>query len=112
MKFYLNSPNLGEEIKSAMSQRDITQMLLAKRIGVTQGQISNVVKGKFKTRNNLVLRICKYLKINCNKFHTTNSDNAVSIPPEIEASLVRLCSHSKGAKKTVLKILSLLENLS
>ena len=112
MKVFLDSPRLGNEIRKVMAAQRITQMRMAEALNVTQGQISNVVRGRFRTNNNLVRRVCKYVKVNAARFRANDYRETSSVPLDISASLIRLCSRSRERRGTVLKILSLLEDLT
>ena len=112
MKKFIQSSVLGEEIAKAMKRRSLSQIVLSKRLNVTQGQISNVVRGRFKTENHLVLKICKYVKIDIQKYRLYSHEPNASIPPEVTAVLSRICSRKSNRRGAVVRILSLLEELT
>jgi transcriptional regulator with XRE-family HTH domain len=112
VKTFVQATALGEEIAKAMKQRSLSQVMLSKKLKITQGQISNVTRGRFKTENNLVLKICKYVKINPEKYRINSSDDFSDLPPEVTAALSRICSRNTNRRGAVVRILSLLEDLT
>src|SRR4051794_40133825 len=68
MRIYLKSEALGEHIAKGLSKLAKTQTMVAKELKVAQGQISRVISGDFKTKNELVVRVCRYVNIDPDTF--------------------------------------------
>jgi transcriptional regulator with XRE-family HTH domain len=76
----LNVKKLGEEIKRVRSKvMKITQVELAKKVGVSQGMISSLEKGGTQEPDKDYLeKICKKLNISLEKFRIYNKDGIVN----------------------------------
>lgn len=60
MRVYLQSDQLGVAIAKALTKMGKTQKSAAKDLDITQGAISNLLAGRFGTKNDLVTKVCKY----------------------------------------------------
>lgn len=109
MRKYVDSVELSREIKGRLARLEMTQAELAQAVDATQGEISHILSGKFKTENDLVQRICKYVKI---RTQTFRSSPPRSRPPkEAVQALAHACRGSRLRTQTVVRILRALEGL-
>lgn len=65
---------IGESVKAIRQARGITQDELAKRIGVTRSQISNIEKGRRGTSLERLNEIAEALKCNVSDFYHTKEE--------------------------------------
>ena len=68
MRIYLQSLQLGQAISRGLQQKGKTQTSAAQELNIAQGQMSHLLFGHFKTKNALVVRVCKYANINPDTF--------------------------------------------
>jgi hypothetical protein len=111
MRIYLQSRQLGQAIGRELSQKANTQQNAAKALNITQGQISHIVAGDFKTKNSTVIRICKYVKINPDNFRQT-VQNVGKVDREAVAALARACGGQPRKTEAIIKVLRALEEIS
>ncbi len=52
-----------EALKSALAERDMSQNELARQVGCSYGQMSNIVNGRREPRTDMFKRICEVLKL-------------------------------------------------
>ena len=110
MRVYLQSEPLGEAIAKALVQMNKTQDIAAKELKRTQGQISHLLSGDFKTKNELVIQVCKYVNIDPDTFKRKPSGAGVD-RKAIEA-LGRACGGHKQKTAAVIRVLRALETFS
>jgi len=111
MPVYLHSRQLGQAIAKELHQREMTQKQAARELETTQGQISHLLSGHFKTKNHLVLRVCKYVNINPDTFKRPDQDLG-KIDPEAMAALARACGGQPRKTEAVIRVLRALEALA
>ena len=57
------SRNLGEKIKSWCRERNLTQMELANRIGLSRSSVNSIINGKWKPKRQVLKKIAQELEI-------------------------------------------------
>jgi len=109
MRVYLQSHELGKALAKGLLDMGKTQQLAAKELNVTQGQISHLISGDFKTRNNLVLKVCKYANVNPDEFKP--APKSETIDREAIIALERACGGQRRKTAVVIRVLRALETL-
>ena len=110
MRMLLQSKSLGKAIAAALEKTQKTQKIAAQELNVTQGQISHIVAGNFKTKNKLVIKVCNYVNIDPDRFHEQPAKS--EIDPDALAALGRACRGPKQKTNVVIRVLRALEDLS
>ena len=110
MRIYLDASTLGARLAQQLRSKRLSQSLMASKLGVTQGELSKILRGQFKTRNLLVEKICKYVDINPMDFRkplkTTRSR------PEAVIALSLACKGQQSRERAVVRILRAIQDLS
>jgi len=111
MRVYLQSRQLGQAIARELHQKGKTQKAAAKELDIAQGQLSHLLSGHFKTKNSLVLRLCKYVNINPDTFKLPDQDPG-KVDREAILALARACGGQRRKTEAVIRVLRALETLS
>ena len=111
MRVYLQSELLGLAIAKALGKMGKTQRAAAKELNVTQGAISNLLAGRFETKNALVTRVCKYANVDPNRFRVPYAQPG-DLDREAVAALARACGGQKRKTEAVIRVLRALETLT
>jgi transcriptional regulator with XRE-family HTH domain len=110
MRVYLQSKQLGEALAKNLAQKGKTQKAAAKELSIAQGQISHLLSGDFKTKNSLVILVCKYVNIDPDEFKVTTRD-ADKVDQDAIVALARACRGQKRKTAVVIRVLRALETL-
>ena len=108
MRVYLQSRQLGQALARELLQRGKTQNSASKELNIAQGQLSHLLSGHFKTKNSLVLRICKYVNINPDTFRLAAQDVG-KVDREAVVALARACGGQRHKTEAVIRVLRALE---
>ena len=108
MRKYIDAIGLSKSLKEELISRSMSQNDLANAVKSTQGEISNLLSGRFKTENNLVRRVCKYVRIDSNKYRL-RLGRAPS--KDVFAALVFACHGNSRRTRKVAQILRAIESL-
>jgi plasmid maintenance system antidote protein VapI len=111
MRVYLQSRQLGQAIARELLKNDKTQTSAANELNIKQGQLSHLISGHFKTKNPLVLRVCKYVNINPDTF-TLAVQDVGKVDREAVAALARACGGQRRKTEAVIRVLRALETLA
>jgi len=110
MRIYLQSNELGKALAKGLLHMEKTQTMTAKELNITQGQISHLISGDFKTKNGLVLLVCKYVNIDPDEFKLT-PPKSETIDREAIIALERACGGQRRKTAVVIRVLRALETL-
>jgi hypothetical protein len=110
MRVYLKSQDLGKAISHKLKQKNQTQIEAAIELDVQQGQISHILSGHFQTNNELVRRLCKYVKLDPESFRR-NPKTRKRVAREAVAALTRACEGEKHKTAVIVRVLRALEKL-
>ena len=110
MKVTLDNERLSRTLRRVFAERGIKQTVLASELGVSQGSIANVLKGKFKTDRGLVRRICEYVEINSDEF-ALDVRKIRLLSSEARLALKSACRGQKSREKLLTRMLRILEQL-
>src|ERR1700722_2362212 len=108
MRVYLQSHELGKAIAKGLLRLGQTQIQAANALKITQGQISHLIAGDFKTKNNLVLRVCEYVHIDSDEFRLA-PPKVDDIDPQAIIALTRACGGQQRKTAAVIRVLLALE---
>jgi len=111
MRVYLQSRQLGQAIAKELFKNGKTQISAAKALNIAQGQLSHLVSGHFKTKNALVLHVCKYVNINPDTFKSAAQDMG-EVDREAVVALARACGGQRRKTEVVIRVLRVLESLA
>jgi transcriptional regulator with XRE-family HTH domain len=111
MRIYLQSRQLGEAIAKRLLQRRKTQTAAASELSIAQGQLSHLLSGHFKTKNTLVLRVCKYVQIDPDGFKL-DTRGVGKVDRDAIVALTRACGGQKQKTEAVIRVLRALETLA
>jgi len=111
MRVYLQSQQLGQAIARELFKNEKTQKNAANDLNITQGQLSHLVSGHFKTKNSLVLRVCRYVNINPDTFKLVDQDMG-NVDREAVAALARACGGQRRKTEAVIRVLKALETIA
>jgi len=111
MRVYLQSQQLGQAIARELLKNAKTQKSAAYKLKIAQGQLSHLLSGHFRTKNALVLRVCKYVNINPDTFKLAVQDVG-KVDREAVAALARACGGQRRKTEAVIRVLRALETLS
>ena len=111
MRVYLQSLQLGQAIARELLQNGKTQKTAAKELNIAQGQLSHLLAGHFKTKNALVLRVCKYVNIDPDAFRLA-AQAAGDVDRDAMVALARACGGQKQKTEAVIRVLRALETLA
>src|SRR5215204_3964896 len=100
MRVYLQSRELGQAVASALLQRGVTQLEVSKQLKITQGQLSHLVAGHFKTKNRLVQLVCDYANINPETFRIRTAQ----LDPKALDALARACGGEKHRTTAIIRV--------
>jgi transcriptional regulator with XRE-family HTH domain len=108
MRVYLQSRPLGAALKEALKKLGKTQVLAASELSISQGQLSHVLSGDFKTKNGVVTKVCKYVNVDADSF-ATPTEASGELDREALAALSRACGGHKHKTVAVIRVLRALE---
>jgi hypothetical protein len=111
MRVYLQSRQLGQAIAKELFKNGKTQIAAAIDLNIAQGQLSHLVSGHFKTKNSLVVRVCKYVNINPDTFKLATQDVG-EMDREAVVALARACGGQRRKTEVVIRVLRALETLA
>lgn len=110
MRTYLESKKLASTLRANLDRMGKSQNTIAKELKISQGQLSHLLAGHFKTANPLVRSICKYANIDVRSFICSNASSQV-VDRNVLGVLQRACSGSRRKAAVVVRVLRALENL-
>ena len=111
MRVHLQSEPLGEAVGKALDKMGQSQKTAAKSLGISQGQVSRLVSGDFRTKNKLVVKVCTYVQIDPDTFRERPAEKN-DVGREALAALGRACQGPKRKTAVVIRVLRALEDLS
>jgi transcriptional regulator with XRE-family HTH domain len=111
MRVYLETRTLGQALGRELLQGGKTQKAAAKELNLAQGQLSHLLSGHFKTKNALVVRVCKYANINPDTFRLA-AQEVGKVDREAVVALARACGGQRQKTEVVIRVLRALETLA
>lgn len=109
MREYLDAHSLGRRLTEWLQGKELSRTSLAQTIGATQGEVSKILLGRFKTENSLVARICKYANIPLDEFRISRAARATN--REAVTALSLACKGRLSREKAVVRILRAIQEL-
>jgi transcriptional regulator with XRE-family HTH domain len=106
---YLDATALGARLAEQLRSKGLSQSSVADRLETTQGEISKILHGQFKTRNPLVAKLCKYVNINPVDFRRT--PKTIRSRPDAVLALSLACKGQQSREKAVVRILRAIQDL-
>lgn len=111
MRIFLDALRLGAALRASFRERDLDQTAVARRLGITQGAVSNFYRGKFRTLSAGVQKICEYAKIDAVEFEIRPKSRVVAIPVALDAAFRRVCARGTGHQRAAARVLAALEEM-
>jgi transcriptional regulator with XRE-family HTH domain len=108
MRTYIDSHRLASRLRQEFAALKLSQTEVSKALGVTQGQLSHILAGRFKTAGHLVKRICMYVHIDWHLFKCCRSN---TVSKEALAALTRACAGDKRRTAVVVNVLRAIERI-
>src|SRR5436190_14831899 len=102
VRIYLKSKSLGEAIAKALDKRGETQETAAKVLKTSQGRISHLLAGDFRTKRGLVLKLCEYANIDPDRYLVSPGATHRVDQQAIDA-LARACGGQKHKTEAVIR---------
>jgi transcriptional regulator with XRE-family HTH domain len=110
MRVYLNATALGAQLTTLFRDRNLSQAAVASDLGVTQGEVSRILRGRFKTLNTLVTKLCTYVNIDPRDFRQVTK--AATSRADAILALSLACKGQKSRERTVVRILRAIQDLT
>jgi transcriptional regulator with XRE-family HTH domain len=107
MAFRVDSARLARVLQERFRNQGRTQSEVATALGVSQGQISKILAGKFSVGEGLPARICKYAQIDLDDFRLESSKD----PMEAIAAVRRFCRGDRRRENLIIRLISALNEL-
>lgn len=97
--------NIAGMLKSAFEEKCITQSNLCKKIDLSQGQVSRILKGQFTKIDGGVLKLCAYFEINLEFFEFQIQLSHVEIERELVQAFRLVWNGSYEQAKALIKVI-------
>jgi transcriptional regulator with XRE-family HTH domain len=110
MRIYLDHDRLGSHLAQLFKAKDLSQATIARGVSATQGEISKILNGNFRTQNSLVTKLCKYAAIDIASFHKAVVKKSAGSEAMLALSLA--CKGEASREKAVVRILRAIHDLA
>jgi transcriptional regulator with XRE-family HTH domain len=105
----INNIELSKQLKQAVQRKRIKQSDLSSYIGITQPQISRILKGKFRRPSKAIYALCTFLNV---EIRQVEGDVSLSKYPELRLCLSEILDGSRQRERAIVRLLRSARKLS